>query len=150
MTSWSEFSMQAPIFADVGHRLLVGADGVAIAFLAVLDSKRGRPLLAPVCPIFCAPGLYLSAGAHTPKASALRASGAYVLHAFLGANDEEFQIADDVERAAVHRAIRFGSFDVNDPIFQFSIKRALWVSWERVGQPGTKPVRRRWIANSPT
>jgi hypothetical protein len=109
------------------------------------------PHLSPVCPIFCGADLYLSAGTHTPKAGDLRGSGRYVLHAFLGANDEEFQVAgralevdDPAERAAVHAAIPFAAFKVNDPIVRLSIDRALWVYWERVGKPDTSPVRRRW------
>ena len=78
-----------------------------------------------------------------------RARRAYVLHAFLGANDEEFQtggLADEIidaeHRARVHGAIRFGAFNVADPVFRLDIDRALWVYWERVGQPDTKPIRR--------
>ena len=111
------------------------------------------PHLSPVCPIFCGPHVYVSAGARTPKVEDLRGTGAYALHAFLGRNDEEFQlmgrtheIADPAERATVHAAIRFGSFQRDDPIFCLDIERALWVHWERVGQPDTRPVRRRWRA----
>jgi hypothetical protein len=49
--------------------------------------------LAPVCPIFCEDHVYLSVGAGTPKKDDLRLRQHYVLHAFLGNNDEEFQIA---------------------------------------------------------
>jgi hypothetical protein len=83
----------------------------------------------------------------------LRASGAYVLHAFLAENDEEFQVAgtaeevtDGAERAAVHEAIPFPAFEKEDPIFRLGIDRSLWVYWENVGQPDTRPVRRRWRA----
>ena len=114
---------------------------------------RGAPHLSPVCPIFCGEDLYLSAGAGTPKAGDLRASGVYVLHAFLGASDEEFQlagraveVAEPEERAAVHAAIPFKAFQRSDPIFRLGVERALWVYWERAGQPDTKAVRRRWRA----
>ena len=150
MSSWASFERDAPEFGSAGRRLLVGADGVAIAFLATVG-RDGSPHLSPVCPIFSGENLYLSAGGRTPKAADLRDSGGYVLHGFLGADDEEFQIAgravyvsDAAEREQVHRAIAFGSFDVTDPIFLLSIDRALWVYWERVGQPGTKAIRRRW------
>ncbi len=152
MASWAEFEAAAPAFGATGRRLLVGDDGVAIGFLATATA-RAVPHLSPVCPIFCAPHLYVSAGAKTPKVADLRAGGTYTLHAFLGANDEEFQIAgcayevgDPAERGAVHAAIRFGSFEREDPIFRFDLERALWVYWERVGQPDTRPVRRRWRA----
>jgi hypothetical protein len=148
--SWSEFEASAPDFGAAARRLFVGADGVAIGFLASVGA-RGAPHLSPVCPIFAGEHVYLSAGAHTPKAADLRGSGAYVLHAFLAANDEEFQIAgraaevqEPAERSAVHAAIPFAAFKTTDPIFRLSIERALWVYWERAGQPDTKAVRRRW------
>ena len=150
--SFAAFEAAAPDFAAAARRLFVGADGVAIGFLATV-SARGLPHLSPVCPIFCGEGLYLSAGAHTPKANDLHASGAWVLHAFLAANDEELQLAgravevgDAGERAAVHAAIPFKAFQKSDPIFRLELERALWVFWERVGQPDTRPVRRRWPA----
>jgi hypothetical protein len=150
MGSWSEFEASAPDFGAAARRLFIGADGVAIGFLASV-SARGVPHLSPVCPIFAGEHLYLSAGAHTPKAADLRGSGAYVLHAFLAANDEELQVAgralevrDPAERSAVHAAIPFAAFETTDPIFRLSVERALWVYWERAGQPDTKAVRRRW------
>lgn len=151
MANWAAFEAAAPDFAAAARRLLVGADGVAIGFLATV-SRQARPHLSPVCPIFCGDELYLSAGAHTGKVTDLRANGAYVLHAFLGANDEELQIAgqatevlSEPERTAVHAAIRFASFNRSDPIFRFTIERALWVYWERVGQPDTRAIRKRWL-----
>lgn len=149
-SSWAEFARAAPELAAAGRGRLVGSDGVAIGFLASV-SARSRPHLSPVCPIFCGDDLYLSAGAHTPKAADLRASRAYALHAFLGANDEEFQIAgratevgDDAERARVHAAIPFAAFKRTDPIFRLDVERALWVYWENVGRPDTRAIRRRW------
>ena len=153
MASWAAFEASAADFARAGRRLLVGADGVAIAFLATV-SGRGRPHLAPVCPIFCGDDLVLSVGARTPKRGDLSERGAYVLHAFLGKDDEEFQIAGDAhevsdsgERAAVHGAIPFAAFNREDPIFRLEIERCLWCLWENVGQPNTRPIRRRWRAD---
>ncbi len=152
MASWAEFEASTSEFAEAGRRLLVGADGVAIAFLATV-SAAGSPHLSPVCPIFCGGRLYLSVGARTPKRRGLGDRGAYVLHAFLGENDEEFQIAgrarevkDDGERAAVHQAIPFPAFQAEDPIFELQVERCLWCWWENAGQPDTRPVRRRWAA----
>jgi hypothetical protein len=148
--SFAAFAAAVPDFAAAARRLFVGADGVAIGFLATVGAG-GRPHLSPVCPVFCGDDLYVVAVAPSPKAADLRANGAFVLHAFLGANDEEFQIAGSAaevtraeERAAVHAAIRFASFDRADPIFRLVVERALWVYWERAGQPDTKAVRRRW------
>ena len=150
MPSWASFEHHASDFAEAGRRLLIGEDGVAIAFLASHNPSRG-PHLAPVCPIFCGDDLYLSATAKSPRTSDLRGNGAYALHAFLGANDEEFQISGAAaevsaasQRTAVHAAIPFTSFDPEDPIFRLDVARALWVYWERVGQADTKAVRKRW------
>jgi hypothetical protein len=153
--SWAEFERASPELGAAGRRLLIGTDGVAIGFLATV-SARSAPHLVPVCPIFCGADLYVSAGAHTIKVRDLRSTGAFVLHAFLGADDEEFQVAGRAsevvvaeERAAVHDAIRFPSFQHADPIFRLSVERALWVHWERPGQPGTRAIRRRWPLREP-
>jgi hypothetical protein len=149
--SWRELSQRAPELAEAGRRLLVGADGIAIAFLATAGPDG--PRLSPVCPVFSGDGLFLIASAQTPKARDLRERGGYALHAFLGANDEEFQIAGRArelttaaERERVHRDVRFAAFERGDPIFAFAIERALWVHWERPGEPGTRAIRRRWRA----
>lgn len=154
MRSWSEFESAAPEFAAAARSLFVGSDGVAIGFLATA-SLLGAPHLAPVCPIVSGTDLYLSAATGTPKVRDLRDNPAYALHSFLGASDEEFQlhgyateVTSPTECKAVHEAIRFGSFDVNHPIFRLSIYRALWVYWEKPGQPDTKAIRKRWAYDS--
>ena len=151
---WAEFESQEPAFAAAGRRLLVGADGVAIGFLATA-ARSGRPRLAPVCPIFAADDLYLCAVETSPKVGNLRANPAYSLHAFLGKHDEEFQVqgraaevVDTSERASVHGAIPFPSFDEQDPIFRLDLERAVWVHWENPGQSDTRQVKRRWVARA--
>lgn len=146
-----DFEAAAPDFAAAGRRLLGGADGLPIGFLASADAGS-KPHLSPVCPIFAGRGLYLSAKGGSPKAGDLRANGRFSLHAFLGADDEEFQIlgrarevTEPREREQVHQAIRFGAFDRSDPVFELAVERALWVAWENVGQPDTRPIRRRWV-----
>jgi len=148
--SWAELEEAEPEIAAAARRLMVGEDGVAIAFLATA-SREAMPHLSPVCPIFCERRLHLCASAHTPKVRDLHGGGAFVLHAFLGENDEELQLGgraarvDDAdERAAVHAAIPFAAFERSDPIFHLDVDRALWVHWERVGEPDTRAVRRRW------
>ena len=149
---WSDFERAAPDFASAARRLFVGEDGVAIGFLATA-SAGGNPHLGPVCPIFCADHLYLSAGARTPKVRDLRGNPRFALHAFLAANDEELQlrgpvleITGEAERSAVHEAIPFAAFDRDDPIFRLDVSSSVWVYWENAGQPDTRPVRRRWSA----
>jgi len=150
---WGDFEHAAAEIAAAGRRLLTGPDGVAIGFLATVGD--GSVHISPVCPIFCRSSLFLIAVEGSPKTSDLRIRGAYALHAFLGQNDEEFQIAgraaeivDAEERADVHGSVRFAAFNRSDPIFALDVDRALWVYWERVGQPDTKAVRRRWAPAS--
>ena len=156
MQSWGDFESAAPEFATAARRLLIGPDGVAIGFLATA-SRGGTPHMAPVCPIFSGTNLYLSAASRTPKVRDLRANPRYSLHAFLGPNDEELQllgssyeVISETERDTVHKAIRFGSFDIEHPIFRLSIHAAVWVYWERVGQPDTRAVRKRWQSEAST
>jgi hypothetical protein len=148
--NWLDFAAEAPDLAAAGMRLLTHGGEVPIGFLATVHRSLH---LAPVCPIVCPPGLYLSIGAHTPKRSDLDRDGRYVLHAFLGGDDEEFAIAgtahrcgDDGERSRVHAAIRFGAFSRDDPIYRLDVRRVRWVSWENVGRPGTRPICRTWSA----
>ena len=150
MPNWGDFESAAPEFATAARRLFIGPDGIAIGFFATA-SQDGTPHMAPVCPIFAGTNLYLSAASRTPKVRDLRRNPRYSLHAFLGANDEEFQllgssyeVPSEAERDAIHQAIRFGSFDVEHPIFRLSIHGALWVYWEKAGQPDTRAVRKRW------
>lgn len=148
--SWAVLERESPDLASAGRTLLEHDSEVAIGFLATV-SAAGAPHLAPVCPIFCGDHLYLSVGGHTIKHRDLDATGRYVLHAFLGAQDAEFQLAGraeridgEAQRRQVQAAIRFGAFGRDDPIFRLWIERCLHVYWERPGEPGTRPVRRRW------
>jgi hypothetical protein len=141
--SFRKFEGAAPEFGRAGRRLLVGE----VAFLATV-SRRGAPRLAPVSPIFSGDHLYVSAGAKTPKRYDLENDGRYVMHAMLGPSDEEFQLAgrgalvtDAAERERVHADFQF-QFQRDDPVFRLEIERSLWGHWEKVGQPGTYPVRR--------
>ena len=153
MTSWQAFEAAAPELAQAGRRLLIGEDGGAIAFLATA-SRAGVPHVAPVCPIFCGEHLYLCAVEASVKVRDLRAGGGFALHAFLGEHDEEFQlqghageVAAEDERAAVHAAIPFPSFEPSDPLFRLEPHTALHVHWENPGQADTRPRRARWRAH---
>ena len=143
--SWAQLLRSEPELAARGRRLLERA-GVPMAFVATV-SNRGEPRLAPVCPIFSGDEVYLSIGAHTPKACDLRQDGRYVLHAFLGDEDEEFQIsgaaelveaADEIRR--VHESIAFPVYNAADPVFRLNVGRCLWSRWET---PAERPSERR-------
>ena len=132
---------------------MLGADEVAIGFLATAR-RGGQPHLAPVCPIFADGRLYVSVPPATPKCRDLAETGHYVLHAFLGPDDEEFAITghavevhDPDERAAVHTAMRFGSFHRHHPVFGLDIAACHWVRWDDVGTSTTRRHIRRWRAS---
>jgi hypothetical protein len=151
MAGWNRFSLEEPQLAASGRRLLSGSDDSPIAFIAT-HSQGGTPHLAPVCPIFFGEDLYLSVGSATPKCNDLKEDGRFVLHAFLGDQDEEFQVAgkaihvtDTGEIVRVQAAIKF-TFRENDPIFRLDLSRALWAYWENVGKPDTLAVRKRWYS----
>ena len=146
MVTWKEFEAAAPAIAGVGKRLLYHPERGEVGILASVDA-HGRPRVAPVCPIFCNEGVYLSVGAHTPKARHLKENGAYALHALVGADDLEFQMSGSarlVEEASEHRevvaAIPFPSFDASDPMFELLIDRALVVTWPERTTRGEKSV----------
>jgi hypothetical protein len=153
--TWTRLEAEDPGLAAAGERLLGGSDGVHIGFLATV-SVHGGARISPVCPIFSDGDVYLSIGAHTPKAGDLRRTGVYALHAFLGEKDEEFQcsghatvVEDSAERSRVHRAIRFPSFDRDDPVFRLSVDRAFWAKWDG---PSERPSQRRawrWAGGPP-
>lgn len=149
---WGHFEAAAAELAAVGRQLLHRPDRGEVGILATLDD-RGRPRLAPVCPIFIGEGIYLSVGAHTPKFGDLQRNPAYALHAQVGADDLEFQIRGDArqvedraERANVIAAIPFPSYNPSDPIFELLIRRALVVTWTEGATGRQKQI---WCAPPP-
>jgi hypothetical protein len=146
MIDWTAFTRTAPPLAETGKRLLFRADRGEVAILATVDAA-GKPHVAPVSPIFCGDGVYLSVGPHTPKARHLAANGRYALHALVGADDLEFQMSGAArkvttasERDAVVSAIPFPSFDPSDPIFELLIDHAVVVTWPERTPRGKKLV----------
>lgn len=144
MLHWPEFKAAAPAIAAIGEKLLHNPNSGEVAILATIDTQ-GRPRVAPFCPIFTEQGMYLLAGARTPKARHLTNRGDYALHALLGADDLEFQTSGTVrpvrannERAQVIAAVPFPSFEANDPIFELLIDRALTVTWPSSGKKNKK------------
>jgi len=148
---WHDFEKAAPNISRIGKRLLYSPNTGEVAILATVDGT-GRPFVAPVCPIFCEEGVYLLAGSHTPKVRHLERNGLYALHALVGGDDLEFQIAGTVRRVesgaehdAVVSAIPFPSYDANDPIYELLIERALCVTWPERSTRGNKEA---WSENS--
>ena len=149
MLSWSKFAVAAPDLASAGKRMMYHREHGEVALLATVN-ERSLPQIAPICPIFTDTGIYLLAGADTPKRQHLSANGAYALHAQVGASDEEFSIRGHAQLVttpaaidSVMQAIVFEFFDPEDPAFELLIDFALWVSWPTPG----KPIKRRWRAS---
>jgi len=137
---WADFARQAEEIAALGVQLLHNPHQGEVAILATVD-RYNRPAVAPFCPIFSGDGLYLLAGASTPKVRHLQHNPAYALHALVGSEDIEFQIAgnarlveNETEREAVLAAVPFPSFDPSDPVFELLVRHALAASWPTPGQ----------------
>lgn len=82
MTSiWFEFeSCTAADFASAAKRLMIGHDGVAIAYLAWFTDNKPNP--SPVGPVFSGNG-YLTTSKTTPKAEVLSINPGFALHTIL-------------------------------------------------------------------
>ena len=85
----ARLEQEAPELTRRGRRLFGGES--AIGFLST-GARNARPRIAPVSPIFALHDLYLSIEKDTPKRFDLLNDGRYMLHAFLGKDDEEFQV----------------------------------------------------------
>jgi len=160
VASWSEFVAQAPEIAARGSVLLTsgtkqnpgGKSWYGIGFMATVRPD-GTPHLSPVCPIVTQGRMFVAAV--PPKRDNLEQNGSYVLHAFLGGDDAEFQIAGhaiavdfDPYIEAVKKAVE-GTGMLSDPdskerIFELDVERAFDAVWVDVGQPGTYAERRSW------
>ena len=153
MISWNEFRKLKPDWATAAERLRLrpgsNPDQDGIGFIATV-AKDGRPRMAPVCPIYAMDNLWLSVSRSTVKAHDLQNDGRYTLHAFLGENDEEFQISGSVriieneqEKTDVQSAITF-QYDPADFICELTLARAVWAYWVNPGQPGTRVIKQTW------
>ncbi len=159
MASWGEFAKVEPEMARLGLRLLKKLPGEElqpeIAYLATVRAD-GSPRLHPVCPVVAGEHLYVSIGGDSAKLRDLRRDGRYMIHAMPGKDDAEFSVrgraseANDpstrslVVEAATASGINTGEREI---VYRFDIERADTAYWENVGQPNTRPVRRKWVAS---
>ena len=139
-SNWESFQAQAPQIAAIGRQLLHNPNQGEVGLLATV-TPTGLARIAPVCPIFSSPGIYLLVGRHTPKLKDLNANGHYALHAMVGADDLEFQVSGpalaivDVEtRRRVLADVPFPDCDPEDPIFELHITQAIAVTWPEPGR----------------
>jgi Pyridoxamine 5'-phosphate oxidase len=149
MLTWGEFSKRAPELAAIGQRLF--ADH-RLAYLAT-SRRDGSPRLHPITPVETATGMYVAVNHESPKRWDLQRDRRYVLHAPLGASDEEFVVSGEVRRIS-DPAIRMEistaaghTIHDTDWLFEFLVETCLRGYWVNAGQPGTFPVRQHWQAN---
>ena len=94
--------------------------------------------------------MFVAVASTSPKRLDLRRDRRYAMHALPGKRDEEFYITgrvtlvgDEATRALVTEAAGH-TVRATDWILEFDIERAMTAYWEKVGQPGTYPVRQFW------
>ena len=160
MATWSEFVQDAPDIAARGAVLLTRPternarekSWFGLAFIATLRPD-GSPHLSPVCPIVTEGRMFIAAV--PPKRQHLERDGRFVLHAFLGGNDAEFQIHGrarpvlhlpyiDAVKKAVEGTGMLADPESGERIFELSIDGAHDAVWVDVGKPGTYADRRTW------
>lgn len=147
MATWADFALAAPEIAAVGERLLEQHN---LAYLATARPD-GAPRVHPVAPIILDGHLLVSTPKSSPKARDQLRDPRYVLHMLPGKNDDEFMVrgrsalvTDRMLRAKAEAERHW--IRPEDHIFEYDISVAMSAYWERVGQPGTYPVRRFWRA----
>jgi hypothetical protein len=156
MATWREFAAAEPEMAALGSRLISNKT-FQVAYLATLrrdGAPRVHPV-CPVCPVLAGDHVHLAIGPQSPKLHDLRRDGRYMLHAMPGKDDAEFNIrgrATEANDAATHAEVEQAASAVglnvkpNEVIFRLDIEQAATTHWEHVGQPNTRPIRRRWRA----
>jgi hypothetical protein len=151
MASWAEFAAAEPEMAELG-RSLISNRTFQVAYLATVR-RDGAPRVHPVCPVIAGDEIYLAIGPQSPKLRDLRRDGRYMLHAMPGEDDAEFNIrgrATEANDAATHTVVERAAAAVGlnvkpeEVLFRLDIEQAATTHWERVGQPDTRPIRRRW------
>ncbi len=139
--------------AELGLKLLSN-EKFQIGYLATVR-KDGAPRVHPVCPVLAGDHIYLAIGPQSPKLTDLRRDGRYMLHAAPGPDDAEFNIrgrATEANDASTHAQVEQAASAVGlnvkrqVVIFRLDIEQAATTYWENVGQPNTRPIRKRWRA----
>jgi hypothetical protein len=174
--TWARFEDEAPDVAAVAERVWpgiaalhrgeappVGEPCFSIAYLATVRADGG-PRLHPFCPILAGGRLFAAIPWSSPKGDDLRRDPRCVIHALPGPEDDELSIrarardvsSDDVTRTLVVGIVTAsgvgGMIDTasNHALFEFDLERVDVARWLDIGQPGTRAVRRRWVAQQPS
>jgi hypothetical protein len=174
--TWARFEDEAPDMAAVAERLWPGIAALhrgeappeeepcfSISYLATVRAD-GAPRLHPFCPILAGGRLFAAIPWSSPKGHDLRRDARCVIHALPGPEDDELCIrarARDVSSDGAIRALVVGIVTASgvggmietashDALFEFDLVRVDVARWLDIGQPGTRPVRRRWAAQQPS
>lgn len=162
MATWGEFAAADPEMAAHGLKLLqqFGDRNTGLAYLAT-TRKDGSPRVHPVCPFIGEGRLFVATNHTSPKRLDLLRDGRYVIHMLPGKNDAEFLIRGRAtfipEGPDRELAVRAGAAAIQSSgigvqvkpeewVFEYDIEEAMSAYWEKVGQPGTYPVRKKWKA----
>ena len=156
MATWAKFATAAPAIAELG---LTQFEKFHIAYLATVR-KDGSPRVHPVSSIIADGRLFIATNPQSPKRHDLKRDGRYVLHMLPGENDAEFQVrsrarlVEDTQteamvlaegpEAGVQPDGALLNLTPEELLFEYDVEEALSGHWENVGQPNTRPVRRRW------
>jgi hypothetical protein len=147
VVSWPAFTDQEPETAAAGKSLLY-QHGVGLAFLATVRPD-GRPRVHPMCPLITDDGLFAFI-IPSPKQTDLERSGAYALHSFPCATNEDafyvtghaHLVADADRRRALARqfvvereAIGVDQPPDDDALFEFDIESCLLTRTKGHGDP---------------
>ena len=159
MATWAEFAEAAPEMAALGLELRAK---FGLAFLATVRKDRS-PRLHPVCPFIVRGRLFIATSPKSPKRYDLKRDGRYVLHMLPGKNDAEFQVrgrarfVTDAEtktmvlaegpEAGIQPDGALLNLKPEELLFEYDIEEAMMAYWENVGQPDTRPVRKKWLAS---
>lgn len=148
MAAWAEFARAEPEMAALGLRLL---EQYHVAYIATVR-RDGAPRLHPVSPFIAGGEMMVGTPPSSPKARDQLRDPRTVIHFLPGKDDDEFRLrcrarsitAPD-ERARV-KAEGPHFLKDDDYYFAYDIEAVATAYWVNVGQPGTYPVRRSWVA----
>jgi hypothetical protein len=152
MATWRDLGAERPDLTQAG-RALFYQHGVGLAFLATVR-RDARPRLHPMCPLLTEDGLFAFI-IPSPKQDDLRRDGAYAMHSFPCANNEDaFYIAglativgipsvrDALARQFVQERSQFPVMPPapEDALFEFDIDSCLVTTTTGHGDPAPQHV----------
>jgi hypothetical protein len=156
MARWSEFAEVRPEMAGVLTELL---GWIPITYLATVR-RDGAPRVHPVAPVIAGGRIFVAVPEWSPKRWDLKRDGRYAMHALPGKwreggehgkiGDDEFymtgraRLVEDEETLRLVASAAGHEIKAGDWVFELGIEMVMTAYWEKVGEPGTYPVREFW------